>query len=375
MYYPIKVRLYPTLEQKQIINRLLGCYRFVYNICLQRKKEFYDKDKTNLSVLDLSRWYHNTLIKDPEYEWLRQQNTQVMKQAIQNLDNAYQQFFKHGKGFPKFKSKKDKQSAKFTRYSISRKNTFLDRHVTLIKSLKNIEFRCSNKYLHYLQKYKDNIKSANISKTKSGNFFLTFVLELSDNLFKRFQHTGKKVGIDLGVKDFIITSDGLKFTNNQFFKKSEDKIRHLHKELSKKSSGSHNREKTRIKLARAYEKIANQRTNYINHVVNELLSNYDSIYMEDLNVSGMLQNHNLSKAIQDVGFYKFKITLINKATYNNKEVKLINRFYPSSKLCSNCGYKNTELTLKDREWVCPVCGEHHDRDINAALNILKEGEK
>lgn len=191
----------------------------------------------------------------------------------------------------------------------------------------------------------------------------------------RFSQTGNNVGIDLGVKNFVITSDGEIFDNKYFLRKTEKRIKHLQKELSKKIKGSNNRNKARIRLARTFEKNVNQGMDYINKVVNELLANYDVIYMENLNVKGMLQNHHLAKAIQEVGFYKFKETLINRAMVNGKEVKFVDRFYPSSKLCSNCGYKNTKLKLSDREWTCPICGEYHDRDINAAINILKEGER
>lgn len=191
----------------------------------------------------------------------------------------------------------------------------------------------------------------------------------------RFSQTGNNVGIDLGVKNFVITSDGEIFDNKYFLRKTEKRIKHLQKELSKKIKGSNNRNKARIRLARTFEKNVNQGMDYINKVVNELLANYDVIYMENLNVKGMLQNHHLAKAIQEVSFYKFKETLINRAMVNGKEVKFVDRFYPSSKLCSNCGYKNTKLKLSDREWTCPICGEYHDRDINAAINILKEGER
>lgn len=145
--------------------------------------------------------------------------------------------------------------------------------------------------------------------------------------------------------------------------------------MSKKVKGSNNRNKARIRLAKAFERIVNQRTDYINKVVNELLEHYDIVFMEDLNVNGMLKNHHLAKSIQEVGFYKFKETLVSRAMVNGKEVRFVDRFYPSSRLCSNCGYKNMELKLSDREWTCPICGEHHDRDINAAVNILKEGER
>lgn len=375
MLRAIKIRLYPNKAQEQTLNKTLGCYRFVYNQVLALKQNTYKENKTNLKVTDLSKWFHGTLLKDSNYSWLKEQNTKVMKQAIRQMDVAYQNFFKLNKGYPKFKSKKDDQSALFPYEAISKHNTFETKHISLTTSLKNIKFQCSDSYFHKLQKYYKNIKSATLSKTKSGKYFLSILIEMENTELCRFNQTGNNVGIDLGVKDFVITSDGEIFDNKHFLKKSEKRIKHLQKELSKKVKGSNNRNKARIRLARAFERIVNQRTDYINKVVNELLGHYDIVFMEDLNVKGMLKNHHLSKAIQEVGFSKFKETLVNRAMANGKEVRFVDRFYPSSKICSNCGYKNMELKLSDREWVCPVCGEHHDRDINAAINILKEGER
>ena len=298
-----------------------------------------------------------------------------MKQAIRQMLSAYDSFFKLGKGFPKFKSKKDNQSALFPCEAISKSNSFETRHISLTKPLKNIKFHCSNLYFERLQRYKNNIKSATLSKTKSGRFFLSILIEMNDEEFKQFRHTNKKVGIDLGVKDFIITSDGEVFENKHFFKQSEDKIKKLQRQLSKRVKGSNNRNKIRIKIAKAFEHLANQRLDYIHNAVNSLLRAYDYVFMEDLNVQGMLRNHNLAKAIQDLGFYTFKNILKNKAMLNDKFVIEVDRWFASSKTCHKCGYVYKNLTLGEREWTCPVCGEHIDRDLNAAINILLEGEK
>ena len=191
----------------------------------------------------------------------------------------------------------------------------------------------------------------------------------------KFGQTNERVGIDLGVKDFVITSDGEVFENKHFFKKQEKKIAKLQRQLSKKQKGSNNRNKQRVKIAKAFERLTNQKDAYIHGVVNELLTYYDVAFMEDLNVQGMLKNHKLAKAIAEVGFYRFKQILTDKANNNFKQVIEVSRYYPSSKTCSRCGYKNKELTLNDREWTCPICGTHHDRDLNAAMNILMEGER
>ena len=375
MLRAIKIRLYPNKTQEQTLNKVLGCYRFVYNQMLAQKQNAYKTDKTNLKVTDLSKWFHGTLLKDEQYAWLKEQNTKVMKQAIRQMDGAYQKFFKQHNGFPKFKTKKDKQSALFPYEAISKHNTFETRYISLTTPLKNIKFSCSDLYFSRLQKYNKNIRSATLSKTKSGNFFLSILIEMEDTELKRFEHTNEQVGIDLGVKDFVITSNGEVFENKHFFKKEEKRLKKLQRQLSKKVKGSNNRKKTQVRIAKLFERITNKKVTYIHYVTNELLTFYDTIFMEDLNVQDMLKNHHLAKAIQEVGFYKFKKTLVNKALVNDKRVVLINRFYPSSKTCSVCGYKKQDLRLSDREWVCPKCGTKHNRDINAAVNILLEGQR
>ena len=375
MFRLVRVRLYPNKSQEQELNKVLGCYRFVYNHMLAKKQSAYEADKTKLSLCDLQKYFHGVLLKDDQYTWLREQNTHVMKYAIRQMDGAYQNFFKHNKGFPKFKSKKDKQSASFSRDAISRRNTFETKHITLIKSLKNIKFRCSDLYHKRLQKYKDNIIRATLSKTKSGNYFLSILVDIPESELVRFEKTNKQVGLDLGVKNFVITSDGAVFENKHFLKGAERKIAKLQRQLSRKVKGSNNRDKARLKIAKVYERLTNKKNNYIHYVVNEILKSYDVVFMEDLNVKGLLKNHHIAKAIQDAGFYRFKEVLKRKALVNDKQVILVDRFYPSSKTCSCCGYKKHDLKLSERFWTCPECGEHHDRDINAARNIIIEGQR
>ena len=375
MLRAIKIRLYPNKEQEQTLNKTLGCYRFIYNHMLALKQEAYKRDKTNIGLCELSKYFHGTLLKDEQYAWLKEEHTNVMKQAIRQMLSAYNNFFKQHKGFPKFKSKKERQSALFPINAISKCNTFETRHITLTKPLKNLRFRCSDLYFRRLQKYSKNIRSATLSKSKSGNYFLSILVEMEDTELKRFEHTDKQVGIDLGVKDFVITSDGEVFENKHFLKNEEKKIKKLQRQLSKKKVGSNNRKKAQIRIAKLFERMTNKKDAYIHYVVNELLSSFDTIFMEDLNVQGMLRNHHLAKAIQEVGFFNFKQVLVNKALVNDKQVVFIDRFYPSSKTCSVCGYKKEDLTLNDREWTCPNCGTKHNRDINAAVNILLEGKR
>lgn len=375
MLRAIKIRLYPNKEQEQTLNKVLGCYRFVYNHMLALKQKEYNENKVSLGLKELNKYFFGTLRYDEQYTWLKEQNTKVMVASIRQMLTAYDNFFKLHNGFPKFKSKKDKQSALFPLLAISKKNTFETRHISLTKPLKNLKFRCSDLYFKRLQKYNKNIRSATLSKTKSGNFFLSVLIEMEDAEVKKFGRTDKKVGIDLGVKDFVITSDGEVFENKHFFTKQEKKIKKLQRQLCKKQKGSNNRNKQRIRLAKAFEKMTNKKENYIHSVANELLKHNDVVFMEDLNVSGMVKNHHLARAINEVGFYRFKQVLVDKANNNDKKVVFVDRFYPSSKTCSVCGYKKQDLKLSDRSWTCPVCGTKHDRDINAAVNILNEGER
>ena len=329
MLRAIKVRLYPNKTQEQTLNKVLGCYRFVYNHMLALKQKEYNENKKSLGLNELTKYFHGTLLKDEQYVWLKEQNTKVMKQAIRQMLTAYNNFFKQHNGFPKFKSKKDKETALFPLGAISKKNDFNDRKITLTKSLKVIRFRCSDLYFKRLQTYKEGIRSATLSKTKSGNYFLSILIELPQEEIVKFEWTDRHIGIDLGVKNFVITSDGEVFENRHFFKKQEIKIAKLQRQLSKKQKGSNNRGKQRVRIAKAFERLTNQKIAYVHSVVNELLTYYDTVFMEDLNVKGMLKNHKLAKAIQEIGFYKFKQIIVDKARNNYKKVVLVDRFYPS----------------------------------------------
>lgn len=254
MLRAIKIRLYPNKEQELKLNRVLDNYRFVYNYMLALKQKEYNENKKSLGLADLSKYFHGTLLKDKQYEWLKEQNTKVMKASIRQMFSAYDRFFKYHSGFPKFKSKKDKQSALFPLEAISKRNKFNERKITLTKPLKDIKFRCSDLYFKRLQTYKEGIRSATLSKTKSGSFFLSILIELPQKEIVKFRQTNEHVGIDLGVKNFVITSDGEVFENKHFFKKQEDKIIKLQRQLSKKQKGSNNRNKQRVKIAKAFEK-------------------------------------------------------------------------------------------------------------------------
>ena len=370
----IKIRLYPTKTQTAYINRLLGCYRLVYNKCLANKINTYKESNTNLGLSQLGNYFHNELTKTEELNFLQEHNTKVLKQAIRNMLQAYSNFFQQNNhfGFPKFKSKKDNTSSCiFPLEAISKRNNYQSGKLTLTKELKDLHFRCSDKYKNYLTKYKDGIRSATLSRNACGEYFLSILVDSDEILTK--SKTDKVIGIVLGIKDFIVTSDNTKFPNIKSIRNNEVKLKKLQRELSRKKVGSNNRNKTRIRLAKFHQKLSNIKQNYLHEVVNTLINENQVICIEDLNVSGMLKNHNLSKSIQELSLGEFKRILDYKCDWYGRYLITIDRYYPSSKLCSCCGFKNDNLTLKDREWKCPQCGTIHDRDYNASLNILYEG--
>lgn len=375
MLKAIKIRIYPNKTQTTQINKLLGCYRFVYNNCLTLKINKYKEDKTSLNLKQLGDYFHNTLTKSEDYNWLNEQNTKVLKQAIINMLEAYKRFFdgKGKVGFPKYKSKHDnKLSCRFPLEAISKKNDYQSGKLSLA-NIKNIKFKCSDKYKDYLIKHKNGIRSATLSKTKSGDYYLSILV--NGSIDKVLPKTDCVIGIDLGVKDFVITSEGEVFDNLHFHKKSENKIKRLQKQVSRKVKGSNNRNKARVRLAKVFEKQTNRKQNYLHEISISLLNENQVIVMEDLNVSGMLKNHNLAKSIQEMSFSELRRMLEYKCSWYGRELVIINRYYPSSKLCNVCGFKKKDLSLHDRSWVCPCCGTVHDRDLNAALNIRDEGER
>ena len=365
MLKAIKIRIYPTPEQAVFINKQLGCCRFVYNSCLAYRKDSYEADKTSISS---SQSINYIVSLKSQYDWLKEVHSKVLQQSVRDMNKAYDNFFKLHTGYPKFKSKKDNhQSCRFP------KDAFIGirgNRIDLIKSLKDIHFKCSKRDERYLNKNQDKVSSLTLSKTPSGKFYLSILIDKPNKVLPPV--TGF-VGIDLGVKDFVITSDGEVFENLHFKKSEVSKLKKLQKSLSRKKDRSHNKNKARIKLAKAYEKITNRKTNYLHYVVNQLLNENQVIVMEDLNIKGMMKNHKLAESIQEMNFGEFRRMLEYKASWYGKNLVFIDRFYPSSKRCNHCGYINKELKLSDRQWVCPECGSLIERDYNAALNILDEG--
>ena len=349
MFRAYKYRLYPSELQKELIAKHIGSSRFVYNLALETKTTAYLGSKHNFSPFDLIKQLPEL---KKECEWLKEVNSQSLQQSIQNMDIAFKKFFK-GAGFPKFKSKRDRQS-----FSIPQ-NVIVENNLLIIPKFKEgIDI-----VLH--RPIKGTIKSATISVTPTGKYFVSILCDTKKDIpIKAPIEENTTIGIDLGIKDFAITSDGEVFENPKYLRKAQSKLKYAQRKYSK-----HKGKRTKKKLAKLYEDVVNKRKDFLHKTSTKLIRENQTICLETLAVKNMVKNHNLAQAINDVSWSTFVSMLEYKADWYGKNVLRIGRFAPSSKTCSNCGNINKELTLKDREWTCGSCSTVLDRDVNAAINI------
>ena len=358
-----KFRIYPSDNQKNILAQHFGSCRFVYNYFLRKRIDFYAENKGKKKQ---GLTYHDTAVmltqlkRTPEYTWLNGVNSQSLQQSLRRLDVAYNNFFNKRANFPNFKKKHSKQSFLVPQgFDIDFDNRLL--HIPKFEPIKII--------LH--RKIKGTMKSVNISKTPSGKYFASILCEVEKVV--KPKKKGNQIGIDLGLKSFLVTSNSERVNTPQYLRKLEKKLAKFQRHLSRKVKGSNRRNKTRIKVARIHDKISNQRSDFLHKLSHRLVSENQAIFAEDLNVKGIMANHHLAKSVADSGWFEFIRQLKYKSEWNGVYFGQIDRFFPSSKRHFSCGWINESLTLKDREWTCQ-CGQVVDRDWNAAQNILLFGQ-
>lgn len=356
-----KYRIYPNKRQKELIQKTFGCIRFVYNYYLNKRKEMYENDKITFTYNMCSK--DLTKLKK-ELEWLKEPDKYSLQKCLKDLDMAYQKFFKEHAGYPKFKSKKNRHKSYRTSYT-NNNIRFENKRIKLPK-LGLVKTRDK-------QIPQGRILNATISQEPNGHYYCS--LCCTDVEFEQLQKTNQNIGLDLGLVDFAIMSDGIKIENPRFYEKSEKKLAKLQRELSRKTIGSNRWDKARIKVANLQKHISNQRKDFLQKLTTDIVKNYDVIAIEDLDVKSMKETDSTTrnKRVGDVSWSEFRRLLTYKTQWYGKQLSVIDRYYPSSQICHCCGYKDGKKSEDIRFWTCLNCNSELDRDVNAAINILNEG--
>jgi putative transposase len=354
-----KFRIYPNKEQMRFLANVFGCNRFVYNYMLEWHNKVYKNEKRCLHLKEMNAMLP-VLKKQEETKWLGAVIAQSLQMSVKDLENAFNRYFKKVSAHPTFKSKYDRQC-----FKIPQNFKFKDGKIKIPKLDSWIK-------VHVSLEEEGKILYMHISKTPTDKYYVSLTVAGTK---KTFEKTGKQAGIDLGIKEAVILSDGTIYKNIKAFKSLEKKLAYEQRQLAKKQKGSNSRQRQRKKVALLHERIANMRKDFISKITTEIVKNHDTLCAEDLAVANLIKNHKLAKSLADVSLGRIRTELKYKCAWHDRVYIEIDRFYPSSKTCSGCGWIKQDLTLADRSWTCQSCGAHHDRDINAAKNILAEGLK
>ena len=358
-YKAYKYRIYPNKEQQELISKHIGCCRYVYNLCLEKKINAYKTSKKSISSFELIKLLP-ILKKEQETSFLKEVNSLSLQAAIRNLDSAYKRFFKEKKGFPKFKSKRDARQS----FQIVQKTyvDFDEKKVFIPKFKEGIKCK-------FHRFFDGKIKTSTISRTSTGRYYISILVEFTDNNPKKKSISeSQAVGIDLGIKTFAILSNGEEIPNPKNLKNAMAKLKRLQRSLSRKAKGSNNRERARRVLACQYERVTNRRNDFLEKVTHQLITSYDTICLETLSARNMMKNHHLAQALSDIAIGRFNELIKQKAEWYGVNILRIGKFEPSSKMCT-CGYIYRDLKLSQRVWTCSSCGRKNQRDLLAAQNI------